>query len=196
MYVFRVRSLLTDSMVFAYENGILAINHKDDRTRSDPEYAEELASQLKGMGLCCGVSLVFNDFLGLKPAFLQCKTALASRAGGLDEAIHRFEMRYAEHVIRALDDSTSLKSLCHPQVVRLHRLEGPKGPEYVRTLQTYLAHGRSATAAAARLFVHRNTLLYRIKRIEEVLAIDLESADEQMLFMLYLSCLILGRSTP
>jgi DNA-binding PucR family transcriptional regulator len=53
-----------------------------------------------------------------------------------------------------------------------------------------LSMARNTTATASRLFIHRNTLLYRLRRIEEILGMDLAIADEQTLFMLYLSCLI------
>jgi hypothetical protein len=42
------------------------------------------------------------------------------------------------------------------------------------TLRIYLAGGRNATEAARQLKVHRNTLLYRLRRIEKLLDTDLE----------------------
>ena len=36
------------------------------------------------------------------------------------------------------------------------------------TLRSWFAHGASASAAAAQLFVHRNTVRYRLRRIEEL----------------------------
>ena len=190
MYAFRIRALFDEAMVFPYENGLLAIGHKHDRIRTDHHFAAELSLLLKNMDLCCGVSLVFHDFMNLKYAYIQCKTALSSPSSELKPQTYLFETQYTEHVVKALDTSTSLKSLCLPQVLRLYHTEGGKGQEFVHSLQTYLINGRNTTATAARLFIHRNTLLYRLERIEEILEIDLESADEQMLFMMYLSCLI------
>lgn len=45
----------------------------------------------------------------------------------------------------------------------------PRLAEIRETLRLYLAHGRSRTAAAAELFVARNTVAYRVKRAEHLL---------------------------
>lgn len=190
MYAFRFRSMLGDVMIFPYENGSVAISRQNERIRSDAAFAGELARLLEQLDLRCGVSLAFQDFMSLKYAYIQCKTALAAEPGDGPEWLCMFETRYSEHVLNALDVSTSLKSLCHPKILKLHQSEGEKGREFIQSLQAYLINGRNATAAANALFIHRNTLLYRLKRIEELLGMDLEAADEQALFLLYLSCLI------
>jgi purine catabolism regulator len=46
------------------------------------------------------------------------------------------------------------------------------------TLSTYFAAGGRLDAAAEQLFVHRNTLIYRLKRIEEILQRDLKNPDD------------------
>lgn len=47
-------------------------------------------------------------------------------------------------------------------------------PELLETLQTYVFLHQNITAVANALFVHRNTITYRLKKIEELLDIDLE----------------------
>jgi hypothetical protein len=63
---------------------------------------------------------------------------------------------------------------------RLGPLLAPDGaaPELRETLGVYLASGRNATEAARRLKLHRNTLAYRLKRIEAMLRVSLDNADE------------------
>lgn len=190
MYAFRIRSMLGDAIVFPYENGILAISHNDNRVRADREFVGGLTQLIEKLGLRCGVSLPFEDFLNLKYAYIQCKTALASAAEESTETITLFETRYTDHILKALNTATSLKSLCHPQILRMAIMDAGKGKEFVQSLQAYLQTGRNTTTAARQLYIHRNTLLYRLKRIEETLGIDLEAANEQTLFMLQLSCLI------
>jgi len=194
MYAFRIRLLMDDALMFPYENGILAISHKDAGIRNDRRFLSELSSLLKNIGLCCGASLVFHDFMSLKYAFIQSKTALTSPVNGLKPQVYLFETQYTDHIIKALDASTSLKSLCHPKILQLYQVIGGKGEEYVRCLQTYLINGRNTTATAAKLSIHRNTLLYRLERIKGIIGMDLETADEEILFLLYVSCLILQRN--
>ena len=53
----------------------------------------------------------------------------------------------------------------------------PAQRELLETLRVYLATGKNAKEAARRLAVHRNTLLYRLRRAQELLRLDWEDAD-------------------
>lgn len=52
--------------------------------------------------------------------------------------------------------------------------------DLVRTLDSYLEHGGALAEAAAALNVHRNTLLYRIGRIEEITGMDLKDTTQRL----------------
>jgi PucR family transcriptional regulator, purine catabolism regulatory protein len=52
--------------------------------------------------------------------------------------------------------------------------------ELVDTLETYFACNGNLSEAARRLHLHRNSLLYRLERIQEVLQADLEDADTRL----------------
>jgi hypothetical protein len=64
------------------------------------------------------------------------------------------------------------------------------GIELLQTLRAYLHAGRNAKSAAHRLQVHRNTLLYRLRRIEERLSVSL--SDPDTLFALDLATRIIA----
>jgi purine catabolism regulator len=65
----------------------------------------------------------------------------------------------------------------------------PDERELLHSLRAYLACGRNAKAAARKLQVHRNTLQYRLRRIETLLDRSLDDPD--VLFLLELACRIL-----
>jgi DNA-binding PucR family transcriptional regulator len=52
--------------------------------------------------------------------------------------------------------------------------------DLVKTLAAYLDHGGSLVDAAEALFVHRNTLLHRVQRIEELLELDLRDPQTRL----------------
>ncbi|KAA2256084.1 PucR family transcriptional regulator [Solihabitans fulvus] len=54
------------------------------------------------------------------------------------------------------------------------------GSDLVGTLRVFLACSGSWTAAAAKLHVHVNTLRYRVRRVEELLEVDLASFPERV----------------
>jgi DNA-binding PucR family transcriptional regulator len=63
------------------------------------------------------------------------------------------------------------------------------GPELLRTLRFYFEEDRVQRRAAQRCFVHVNTIVYRINRIQELLGVDL--ADPATVFDLTLALRIL-----
>ncbi|MBW8897417.1 MAG: helix-turn-helix domain-containing protein [Massilia sp.] len=57
-----------------------------------------------------------------------------------------------------------------------------------RTLEAWFAHNESAAATAAALHIHRNTLDYRLRRVEELTGLLLARAEDRLL--LYVSSLL------
>ena len=68
------------------------------------------------------------------------------------------------------------------------------GSDLLRTLRVYLEEDRVQRRAAARCFVHVNTIVYRVRRIEELLGADL--ADPSTVFDITLALRILDLLEP
>ena len=68
----------------------------------------------------------------------------------------------------------------HPAVAVLARYDEERDTELLRTLSTFARNRYNATVAADELFVARSTLLNRLKRIEELTGIDLDSFEERV----------------
>lgn len=67
------------------------------------------------------------------------------------------------------------KSLILPQVKALAACDREKGSQYCETLYYYLTCGRSLKDTCAALFTHRNTVLYRIHKMQEDFAVPLDN---------------------
>jgi purine catabolism regulator len=52
--------------------------------------------------------------------------------------------------------------------------------EFIRTLEAFFEHHGNLSQTAEALYLHRNTLAYRLDRIEEILNIDLDSAEARL----------------
>ncbi len=63
--------------------------------------------------------------------------------------------------------------------------------DLVRTLKVYFAASANAREAADRLFLHRNSLLYRLARVEKLTGLDLK--DPQARLALQLGLLVVDR---
>ncbi|MBF4573711.1 helix-turn-helix domain-containing protein [Herbiconiux sp. VKM Ac-1786] len=74
-------------------------------------------------------------------------------------------------------------------VNRVYRPLQDQSPELMTTLWCYLDNGRSLEATARELFVHPNTVRYRLKRVTQVIGWDATGAREALILQ---SALILG----
>ena len=63
-------------------------------------------------------------------------------------------------------------------IQRIYRPLADHSPELLETLGTYLETGRSLETTARELFVHANTVRYRLKRISEIIGWDAAGARE------------------
>ncbi|GFN23726.1 PucR family transcriptional regulator [Thermanaeromonas sp. C210] len=188
-YIYRIKKLIGRAIIFTYENSIIAVLRENDYSLDDSAFLKELDELLSRIGIKCGISLKFYNFLNLKYPYIQSKIALTE---GTKKDPHRwryyFRDYYIDHILRSLDKSTSLKSLCHPLVLKLKEYDEKNNTEYVRCLYTYLQNGLNISQTAKKLFIHRNTLTYRLSRIFEILGTD--SLREEELFLFFFSCLI------
>ncbi len=62
----------------------------------------------------------------------------------------------------------------HALVEPLREYDRKRRGDLVRTLRVYFDSGSNASEAADRLFLHRNSMLYRLARIEELIGLDLK----------------------
>ncbi len=82
----------------------------------------------------------------------------------------------------------TLICLCHPLILRLYQYDLENQSDYLHILETWLMNGCNMTRAGQHLHFHRNSMLYKIHRIETILNISLEqtSLQQNLLF----SCII------
>jgi purine catabolism regulator len=89
-------------------------------------------------------------------------------------------------LLLSLQDSDALALFCDSLLGAIDTGEGHYGDELVRSLEAFIECNGQWEAAARRLFCHRHTLRYRIRRIEELTGRDLGSARDRIEFWLAL----------
>ncbi len=80
----------------------------------------------------------------------------------------------------------SLNQMISPGLERLLAHDHSSQISYVDTLKIYLDNNMNLSKTAEKLFVHRTTLIERIKRIEALLDMDTEDPDERLYLLLLL----------
>jgi purine catabolism regulator len=83
-------------------------------------------------------------------------------------------------------DQESLERLVASVLGPLNEYDGIHQTALVPSLRSYLEHDRSLRAAAKELFVHANSLAYRLRRIEDITGRRLASIEAQTDFWMAL----------
>ena len=83
-------------------------------------------------------------------------------------------------LLLTLERSSELTGFYEEMLGRLEANDKRGDGELVRTLEAYFASKNSPTEAAERLHVHRNTLLYRLRRIQTITGLDLDDPETRL----------------
>ncbi len=78
------------------------------------------------------------------------------------------------------DHADELKAFVNSTLGPLLRHDAHSATPLLPTLEAFLAHGARLRETAAEIYVHRNTLAYRLDRVSEILGVDLKDADERL----------------
>ena len=146
---------------------------------------DELASAAGGVPDGCVVNAGFSrphDGLGALPeAAVEAREALrigrlvhgaGAHVGYGDLGLYR--------VLHSLRDSAELRLFYEQTLGPLVAYDRRTGQNYVETLETYFACHGNLSQTAQRLHHHRNSLLYRIGRIQEICGVDLEDPEARL----------------
>lgn len=81
-------------------------------------------------------------------------------------------------LISHVDDDRILDAYVKAKLGKLLRYDELNGGNLCETLENYLSHGCNSKRTAQDMFIHRNTLNYRMKKIGEILDLDFENLDQ------------------
>ena len=93
-----------------------------------------------------------------------------------------FALDYAER----LAEDRSMTSVYERVLSRLGVFDEAEGTDLVPTLEIFLASGCSWQRTATDMGIHRNTVLYRLKRVKELAGLDLTNLETRFIIQLAL----------
>ncbi len=178
---------------------MLYVNKSDDmymlfQNINDDAMREKILSDIKAeasakAAFICGASGTFAD-LEKRDAYIE-QARLALEHGieqGGRNCIHSFFDYFTEIILRHGYDNIYPESLVVPELKRLIDFDKENSSDYYQSLCCYIFERCDMTKAAAKLYVHRNSLMYRIKKCEEIMQTDL--SDRETYERLWLCCTI------
>ena len=156
-----------------------------------PEQRAALEQYTQGHRLIVGISNCFqaNNQLSLHYNMLLQTLQLAKQMRS-DQKLFFFSDYVYYALLDQVEDKSLLSFIRHPALDTLIHYDREKSAELYQTLRVFTKCGFNKAHTSERLFLHRNTVNYRIAQIESICGIDLSTTE--LLFSLQLSFLIDG----
>lgn len=112
----------------------------------------------------------FSEIALLKQKkFLLSETLKRSREE--ENACHEYDF-YLEIVCSCAADKIGKARYMEQKLQKLWKEDVAKGTEFYRSLKEYLLMRNNVSMTAKKLFIHRNTMIYRLSRVTEILEVD------------------------
>lgn len=165
-----LENLFSNCPTFQYEHHIVVIVSGEliDTTVLFDRMAH---SCIQEWNVKVGISLEFRELAKAAEFYRQAVYAISKMP---DRERIAFFYDYALDFLLSTDSADNRLLAIHPDIAEWSRREGGTSSDNMMTLYTYLLHERSLNKAAAAMYVHRNTLFYRIGKIMEKMRYTLE----------------------
>ena len=186
----KLKTAFPCSVTFIFNKHVVSIINI---SRSDGYAAvsRQISRLISSESLHCGLSF---EYTGIEQtlqyynlASLACTIATKLDRNFLD-MYSAAQFRISERIHQISD----LQELIHPDLLRLDRLDPHRTSHYLETLYAYLLCGGNYTDTANYLGLHRNSLIYRMNRIQGIIKSDLNDVHNKHLLLI--SYLLMGIS--
>jgi purine catabolism regulator len=143
--------------------------------------------RLKGPGVSAGIGRSSSDLSALQQSYRQAEHALhiGTAVSGISST-NAFDDLGAYRLLFHLRDQPELETFCEESIGALARYDAAHGTDLIQTLGTYLEMQGNLSQTARALHLHRNGLMYRLNRIEQIGACDLSQPGQRLSLQLAL----------
>lgn len=149
-----------------------------------------LAPLCRDYCLYAGMSSPVDGMREWQVGWIEAKYAL-DRAYELkgDRWIIGFSDCTLDLLLGSLQPPLQPRHLIAPELIALMEYDAQNDTQYFETLRVLLLEERSIPRASERLIIHRTTLLYRLRKIESILTLNLDDPWRRLYLMLSLKIL-------
>ena len=133
------------------------------------------------------VSIAFTPISNAYYAFTQ--TRVVSKLGMIrhaDQNAYTLKNMTMDYLLYKIRKNQVMEMLYPITLKKLMNYDKSKGTDLTGLLSIYLDCERSITKTSEKAYLHRNTVMYQINKITEIMGTDLEDSDERLVFQLAL----------
>ncbi len=169
---------IPDCLTLNYQDELVLIFNLTRSSKTREEECAQIAYIVRENLLSAGISTEFSDFFEF-PAYY--KQAKAARLTGTrlypTQWLFKFENVALKHVLINGTDSLPFHVLMPATLNSIIKYDQLHGTEYYRTLRNFVLYDKKTADAIEDLYVHRSTFKSRMKKISEMLVLNLNDPD-------------------
>ena len=128
-----------------------------------------------------GISQVFSDLLLARSYYRQASVAIDF--GSIlhtENSCYRFSDYRLYYLLSHATGEFPLEIILPDGLRALYERDQQQNSNYIQTLQTYLDSNMNISKTASSLFLHRSSLIERLKRIERYLNLNLDDPEDRL----------------
>ena len=187
-----IRAMIPHCQTVVSKREIVIVMAHNEYCRGCPCDEHRMTEALTENGTRMALSLTTGFLRDLRPLYRFCQHALTT-AKALESG-HRilFANSYAVYNLIELavkqyytefGDYNGIMLLAHPAIVRLYHYDAENGDNLSEVLYHYLFCDCNAARAASSLFMHRNTIVNKIRKITELTGEDFSDNGTRQLLL-------------
>ena len=182
-------------LVHQTEVSLCLLLYAQDGTEYSSSHVQEISEMASRLQYVCGVSQVFSDPVDLETYKKQAEQAMRLQLPASESSpVRYFRDLSLLIVLKTAAGVLGQKNCMHPAIPYLEEYDRMYAAEYLKTLREYLRNSCRSSETCESMHIHRNTLNYRINKIEHLTGIDL--GNEYTRTHLSLSLLLLQMPQP
>ena len=164
---------------FAEDDRIVSVVNKTRLKKQWDSCFNDMRLFIRDNNFRAGISNEFHDIRKLHVYYQQA--LLAFRLGkkkNPTEWIHKFSNCIMPYIYYKVTEDFDPKELVSPVYSRLYKYDEKYHTDYVKTLKSLFENNMNASQTAQKLYIHRATIVFRIKRICEIGQTDLKNPED------------------
>lgn len=177
--------LIPGTRTLEYNSEIIVLFQMDNENAMSDILKNEISEMCVAEDVYAGMSNRFTDIKNLASYYNQALQAIEMGAAKRDASgLYCYDNYYMQHIIDSFARKPGADAFCSPKLRTLLEYDRKNGTELAYSLYMYLVSERNSIAASNQMFIHRNTLIYRLKKIDALVSIDYENYEERQYLIL------------
>ncbi|MBR3308651.1 MAG: helix-turn-helix domain-containing protein [Lachnospiraceae bacterium] len=181
----RLESLFPDTKTLMYNGEIIVLfcppKHAE-LTKKDYEKIRKLCTESE---IFAGISNNFTDLMDFADYYKQALRAIEiGITDNQEPGLYVYRDYFMHHIANIFFQKESEKTYCHPLMEKLLKYDAENETDLSDTLYAYLICERNISAASDYLYIHRNTMTYRLKKIDSLVNINYDDPKERQYLIL------------